>query len=69
MRPATAKMSATVGKPTIVLASAGASTAADMPETLWTLTPHEFSQKFAKKSERRKIRVKKTEITIKIYTI
>jgi hypothetical protein len=60
-------MPTTVGKPTAVLASAGAPTAAEMPETLWTSSPHEFSQKFAKKpSERRKIRGKKTKITITI---
>jgi hypothetical protein len=49
-RPTLAGMSATVETPTTLLASAGPSTATEMPETEWTPKNHEFSQKFAKNS-------------------
>jgi hypothetical protein len=65
-RPTLAGMSATVETPTTLLASAGPSTATEMPETVQTPINHEFSQKFAKNSANSKNVVKKYTKVVKI---
>jgi hypothetical protein len=55
--------------PTTVLPLAGTSTAAEMPPTVWTSTPHEFCGKTRQKKRRKTLgkRQKRVNITLSLH--